>query len=154
MLKYSYAAGLLPYESSMQGTPRACRAAVPGAKVEAVFVDLADLATIKAFASKALDGGRPLDVLVNNAGKRSRAIGLTPWQNSSTARFVDPVCEPCQSSFLTRSDLSSFCSGIAGVMACPELRTKDGFEMQFGTNHLGHFLLTTMLLPLLTDPSR
>lgn len=42
----------------------------------------------------------------------------------------------------------------AGVMACPELRTKDGFEMQLGTNHLGHFLLTTMLLPLLTDSSR
>lgn len=46
-----------------------CRAAVPGAKVEAVYVDLADLATIRVFASKALDGGRPLDVLVNNAGK-------------------------------------------------------------------------------------
>ena len=42
---------------------------MPGAKVEAVYVDLADLATIRAFASKALDGGRPLDVLVNNAGK-------------------------------------------------------------------------------------
>lgn len=45
-----------------------CREAVPGAKVEAVLVDLADLASIRAFASKALDGGRPLDVLVNNAG--------------------------------------------------------------------------------------
>jgi len=34
-------------------------------------------------------------------------------------------------------------------MACPLSRTEDGLEMQIGTNHFGHFLLTNLLLPLL-----
>jgi NAD(P)-dependent dehydrogenase (short-subunit alcohol dehydrogenase family) len=39
----------------------------------------------------------------------------------------------------------------AGVMACPLGRTKDGFELQFGTNHLGHFLFSCMLAPALVS---
>jgi NAD(P)-dependent dehydrogenase (short-subunit alcohol dehydrogenase family) len=42
----------------------------------------------------------------------------------------------------------------AGVMATPAGKTVDGFETQFGTNHLGHFALVTRIAPLLADGGR
>jgi NAD(P)-dependent dehydrogenase (short-subunit alcohol dehydrogenase family) len=78
--------------------------AVPSAKVRFVMLDLASLASIRAFAASMLASGRPLDRLINNAG----------------------------------------------VMDLPTRRlTEDGFELQVGTNHLSHFALTGLLLPLL-----
>lgn len=42
----------------------------------------------------------------------------------------------------------------AGVMAAPSGKTADGFETQFGTNHLGHFLFINRILPLVKDGGR
>jgi NAD(P)-dependent dehydrogenase (short-subunit alcohol dehydrogenase family) len=52
-------------------------------------------------------------------------------------------------SFLDTHDAVDVLINNAGVMACPLGRTADGFETQFGTNHLGHFLLTDLLAPAL-----
>jgi NAD(P)-dependent dehydrogenase (short-subunit alcohol dehydrogenase family) len=75
----------------------------PGASVEVMALDLASLASVRAFAGQLGTQTSRLDVLCNNAG----------------------------------------------VMALPRRETADGFEMQLGTNHLGHFALTGLLLPLL-----
>jgi len=52
-------------------------------------------------------------------------------------------------SFSARHDSLQLLINNAGVMACPLERTERGWEMQFATNHMGHFLLTCLLAPLL-----
>ena len=58
--------------------------------------------------------------------------------------------------FLARHDALQILVNNAGVMACPFGKTVDGFEQQFGTNHLGHFLMTGLIAPALLRgaPSR
>ncbi|WP_368666313.1 oxidoreductase [Ammoniphilus sp. CFH 90114] len=60
---------------------------------------------------------------------------------ASVKRFSDAYQE--------RFDQLGILINNAGVMAPPYQKTKDGFELQFGANHLGHFALTGQLLPLL-----
>lgn len=83
---------------------------VPGASLELAQLDLASLASVRAFSANFLSAHDRLDLLFNNAG----------------------------------------------VMAIPRRETPDGNEMQFGTNYLGHFALTGLLLPVLlaTEKSR
>ncbi|WP_408899425.1 oxidoreductase [Nocardioides sp. R1-1] len=81
---------------------------VPGhdkGRVEVRQVDVSDLDSVRSFARALLADGRPVDVLVNNAG----------------------------------------------VLGVPHAVTPEGVEMHFATNYLGHFLLTRLLLPALTD---
>lgn len=79
-------------------------AAFSGAHVEVADLDLSSLASVHAASQHFLAGGRPLDLLINNAA----------------------------------------------VMALPQRRiTPEGFELQLGTNHFGHFALTGLLLPAL-----
>jgi hypothetical protein len=53
--------------------------------------------------------------------------------------------------FAARVDEADVLINNAGIMAAPFALTVDGFESQIGTNHLGHFALTNLLLPKLTD---
>jgi NAD(P)-dependent dehydrogenase (short-subunit alcohol dehydrogenase family) len=55
----------------------------------------------------------------------------------------------CAKEFLASHDELNLLINNAGVMACPFGKTQDGFEMQFGTNHLGHFVFTNSIMPAL-----
>lgn len=63
----------------------------------------------------------------------------------ASRKSIDTFAERIQSAHPTIDYLIN----NAGVMMCPEGKTEDGFETQFGTNHLGHFVLTSHLLPAL-----
>lgn len=62
----------------------------------------------------------------------------------------------CADAVLERADALHIVVANAGIMFTPEGRTADGHELQFGTNHLGHFVFVNRLVPLLVAgaPSR
>jgi NAD(P)-dependent dehydrogenase (short-subunit alcohol dehydrogenase family) len=60
----------------------------------------------------------------------------------------------CTDALLDQADAFDLIIANAGVMAAPFGHTADGFETQFGTNHLGHFVLINRLAPLLKAGSR
>lgn len=75
---------------------------------------------------------------VSNVGKL-RLVEL----NLSSLKSIRECC----SKLLHNYDRIDLLINNAGIMSCPYGKTEDGFEIQFGTNHLGHFLLTLLLLP-------
>jgi NAD(P)-dependent dehydrogenase (short-subunit alcohol dehydrogenase family) len=60
----------------------------------------------------------------------------------------------CANALLSTGKKFDLIIANAGVMACPQGLTSDGFETQFGTNHLGHFVLVNRLASLLKPGSR
>ena len=60
----------------------------------------------------------------------------------------------CADALLSSGKLLDLVIANAGVMACPEGTTADGFETQFGTNHLGHFVLVNRVAGLLKPDGR
>ncbi|XP_059049196.1 retinol dehydrogenase 13-like [Achroia grisella] len=74
---------------------------------------------------------------------------------SDTGKLVVVKCDltslksvrECAQTILDSEQQINILVNNAGVMMCPKGTTEDGFEIQFGTNHLAHFLLTMLLLP-------
>jgi NAD(P)-dependent dehydrogenase (short-subunit alcohol dehydrogenase family) len=97
--------------------------------------------------AKGEQAAEPIRAVAATAGGavELREVDLTSL--ASIRRFTDDV--------LDAGDRLDVIIANAGVMATPERRTADGFELQFGTNHLGHFLLVNRLRPLLAGgPAR
>jgi NAD(P)-dependent dehydrogenase (short-subunit alcohol dehydrogenase family) len=84
------------------------------------------------------EAARKVCEAVPDADVTRRSLDLADLE--SVREFVDRIEEPVD--ILVNN---------AGVMAVPPRRTSDGFEMQLGTNHLGHFALTGLLLPALLE---
>jgi len=60
----------------------------------------------------------------------------------------------CTDALVAKGDKFDVVINNAGVMACPFGHTADGFETQFGTNHLGHFVFTNRILPVIASGGR
>ncbi|CAG2109543.1 unnamed protein product [Medioppia subpectinata] len=81
------------------------------------------------------------DILSLNPKANIKLLSLDLSSLTSVRKCVEEL-----SGLETKVDILINNAGIAG---CPEWQTEDGFEMQFGTNHLGHFLFTLHLIPLI-----
>ncbi len=94
--------------------------------------------------------GAVLTLAVRDVAKGE--IAASAMASDVTVRFLDLANLQSVRSFAeTSREPIDILICNAGVMAVPFQRTVDGFEMQIGTNHLGHFALANLLLPLIRE---
>jgi NAD(P)-dependent dehydrogenase (short-subunit alcohol dehydrogenase family) len=92
--------------------------------------------------------------------KAKRALGAAMQASASKVELVEVDLASLKSvragasELLSRGKPFDVIIANAGIMACPQGKTTDGFETQFGTNHLGHFVFVNRLVPLLKSGSR
>jgi NAD(P)-dependent dehydrogenase (short-subunit alcohol dehydrogenase family) len=105
--------------------------------------------------------GLPIARALAEAGARVVLAVRDPAKGEAAAESISGDCEVRQLDLADLGSVRAFADSWhgelavlinnAGVMRTPERRTADGFESQIGTNHLGHFALTNLLLPHVTD---
>lgn len=100
--------------------------------------------------------GARVIIAVRDEAKGRRAAEAMPAPGTTEVRSLDLASLDSVRAFAKAWDGSPIDLLInnAGVMIPPLTRTNDGFELQFGTNHLGHFALTNLLLPHVTGNGR
>src|SRR3954468_3928766 len=94
--------------------------------------------------------GAHVVLAVRGEGKGPAAAGTIPGQTDVRRLDLADLASVRAFADAWEGDIDVLVNN-AGVMRTPERRTTDGFELQIGTNHLGHFALTNRLLPQVID---
>jgi NAD(P)-dependent dehydrogenase (short-subunit alcohol dehydrogenase family) len=100
-------------------------------------------------AARDLDKARRTTSVVTSAAAHGGKLELVELDLASLASV-----RTCADRLLKTGKPFDLVIANAGVMACPKSATADGFETQFGTNHLGHFVLINRIASLLKSGSR
>src|SRR5271170_7035431 len=100
-------------------------------------------------AVRDLDKGRRATQVVRDQARNGDGLELIHLDLTS----LDSV-RACADTLVADGRSFDLVIANAGVMACPKGKTADGFETQFGTNHLGHFVLVNRIASLLKPGSR
>ncbi|KAF2023253.1 NAD(P)-binding protein [Setomelanomma holmii] len=107
------------------------------------------LGTARAMLAK----GANLYLTARNLGRARQALGEVAHSPSVHLLEMDQMLlksvRACAANFLKQSNTLNILINNAGIMATPEVKTEDGLESQFQTNHLSHFLLFYLLEPTL-----